>query len=294
MDTQLFEKARWFLYQNARLLERRVFEYAFENGPRQAVIAAVKAYQNPDGGFGNAIEADLRTPHSQPVATQFALTTLDRCGAICEPEVVRGILPGVCNFLSAVTTPEGGVPFVLPTANAYPHTPWMGTDQENPPALLNPTAELVGLLLKSGVQHPWIDGAAAFCWEQIEAGEVREFHTAILLPTFLAHVPDRDRAERALARLMDGLAQPGVIEMDPAAPGYVQGPLDWAPYPNHPFRKMFKAEDMALHLAALQSKQQPDGGWNITWSPVLSPAVEMEWRGVFTLEKLRILRAYEG
>ena len=37
--------------------------------------------------------------------------------------------------------------------------PWWNVEGDAPPGALLPTAGIVGLLLKNGVEHPW-----AFCW----------------------------------------------------------------------------------------------------------------------------------
>jgi hypothetical protein len=74
-----FEKAANFIWQNGRLLERRVFDYAFQNGSKDHILTALKAYQNDDGGFGNALEPDLRAPNSQPLFIEFALRILYDC-----------------------------------------------------------------------------------------------------------------------------------------------------------------------------------------------------------------------
>ena len=67
MNSRQLENAYTFILNNARLLERRRFAYLFGGGPREPVLAALRAYQNPDGGFGNALEPDKRTPTSQPI-----------------------------------------------------------------------------------------------------------------------------------------------------------------------------------------------------------------------------------
>ena len=84
MSSQLriLERAEEFIWRNARLLDRQRFAYHFKDdagkdGAGAAVVAALRAYQNPDGGFGNALEPDLRGPDSQPVAVQHALEFLD-------------------------------------------------------------------------------------------------------------------------------------------------------------------------------------------------------------------------
>ena len=59
-------RAGEFIWLNARLLERQLFACLFADGPRDPVLSALRAYQNADGGFGNALEADKRCPSSQP------------------------------------------------------------------------------------------------------------------------------------------------------------------------------------------------------------------------------------
>jgi hypothetical protein len=291
MSTTTFEKAQTFIWKNARLIDRRLFAFLFLGGTRQAVTQALKAYQNADGGFGNALEPDKRTPYSQPIDVQVAFDLLDRTGALGDPQVQRDIVLPACDFLQSVTTPAGGVPFILATTNDYPHTPWMGTDDPHPPAALNPTAQLAGLLLKYGVQHPWLDGAVAFCKREITASETEQFHDLILMVTFLQHAPDRTWAEAELKRIADRVCKPGVVALDPEAGGYVQKPLDWAPEPENFFRSLFDDATIETHLNALKARQQADGGWSITWDPI-SPTVELEWRGTITVSNLRTLQAY--
>ena len=78
--SHLLASAQTFILNNARLLERRLFAYLFANGTKQPVIAALLAYQNEDGGFGNALEPDKRTATSQPIDQEVALRVLDDVG----------------------------------------------------------------------------------------------------------------------------------------------------------------------------------------------------------------------
>jgi hypothetical protein len=255
------------------------------------VVRVVKAYQNPDGGFGNALEPDNRCPGSQPIFIEHALYTLDMVGALTDPRVHADLLLPTCDYLQTITTADGGVPFVLPTANAYPHTPWMGAP-ENPPADLNPTASIAGLLFKAGVTHPWLDTASQYCWREIPASQKQGFHDLMPVITFLVNAPDRARAAVEMERIGKIVQQPGVVEMDPSAGGYVQMPLDWAPTPASFCRQFFNGDTLRLHLNSLIKKQQPDGGWPISWDPI-SPAVDYEWRGRLTVNAMVTIRAYE-
>jgi hypothetical protein len=79
-ESQILSRAKDFLYKNARLLDRKRYEYHFEGGSSVEVINVLKAYQNEDGGFGNALEPDIRCPQSQPVPTEMALTIMEEVG----------------------------------------------------------------------------------------------------------------------------------------------------------------------------------------------------------------------
>jgi hypothetical protein len=63
--SDLLDAAAGFVWRTGRLIDRHRFTHLFEGGERGPVLAALAAYQNPDGGFGNALEPDLRGPGSR-------------------------------------------------------------------------------------------------------------------------------------------------------------------------------------------------------------------------------------
>jgi hypothetical protein len=81
------------------------------------VLSAVGAYQNQDGGFGNALEPHIRCLDSQPVPTQHALEILDITG------FDELMVHSIWDFLLSISTEEGGIPFVTPSVRHYPHAP---------------------------------------------------------------------------------------------------------------------------------------------------------------------------
>jgi hypothetical protein len=282
---RVLKQARDFMLRNARLLERATFAAHFEGAATAPVRRALTAYQNDDGGFGNALEPDKRDPHSQPVDVQFALETMDAVGDFDMAAAKR-----VCAWLTSVSTDEGGVPFAMPSVNLYPHAPWWETEKD-PPANLNPTAAILGVLLKHKVEHAWVAQAEAFCWRAIPKIDRTEFHELMPVIAFLLHATDRARATKAMKDMLDRIAAPDAVALDPDAAGYVHMPLEWAPTPQHPCRKLFSEAVIVQHLDALAAKQREDGGWPIFWDPI-SPAVELEWRGVRTVGALLTLKAY--
>src|SRR5215469_13455066 len=133
---QRVEQAQTFMWTHARLLERHLFAYLLANGSRDAVLAALRPYQNADGGFGNALEPDIRAPVSQPVPVEMALKILDLVDGFT---AAAGMVTRACDYLLTITPPEGGVPSALPSIRAYPRAPWWECE-DVPAASLNPTA----------------------------------------------------------------------------------------------------------------------------------------------------------
>ncbi len=274
-----------FIWRNARVLERQVFAALFLGGDMMRALEALRPYQNKDGGFGNGLEPDIRGPVSQPVPTEFAFRTLDQVGAIEETMIGRA-----CDYLQTVTTDEGGVPWVLPSVRDYPRAPWWETS-DNPPASLNPTAAVAGLLQKWKIEHPWRDPATAFCWRKIdEQAEIGGYEVRSVL-TFLEYVPDRARAASVFEEFGKRMLQLGDLSLDPDEPREVFKPLDFAPTPSSIARSLFAEEVIDAHLDALARLQQPAGGWPITYF-VWTPATELEGGSWRTIEALCILRSY--
>ena len=282
---QILEAAQTFIFNNARLLERALFAFLFQGGDRQNVLSALLAYQNGGGGFGNALEPDKRTPTSQPIDQEFALRVLDDIG------FDTNLALQICEFLETITI-DGGVPFVLPTVRDAPRAEWWDTDTENPPASINPTASICGLLHKHGIRHPWLDRATEYCWQRLESLPVTSGNDYLCVLLFLEQVPDRARAEHVFQRVSASLLESGYIAYDPNASGYVFTPLEFAPSPQSVGRRLFDDTTIQTHLEALSRRQQADGGWPISW-PAVSPACELENRGFVTINALKTLKAYD-
>jgi hypothetical protein len=279
------DKATDFIWKNARLLDRLRFAHLFLGEPKDHVTVALGAYKNADGGFGNSLEPDLRGPNSQPVPVWSALVILDEIDAL-----TPGLAKPLLNYLERITTDEGGVPCVLSSAKDFPHAPWWETG-DNPPADLNPTAGIAGLLHRHGVKHPWLKRATDFSWHKIEtATETSPYELRCILQ-FLENVPDQTRAKQAFAKIKTMVEKQDFIELDPMAKGEVHFPLDFAASPDSLGRQLFDDQTIERHLDALVGKQQPDGGWNVNFL-IWTPVTECEWRGIHTVERLKTLRAY--
>ena len=257
---------------------------------RRGVIAALRPYANDDGGFGHALEPDLRGAAIQPEPVEVALRILaetDGGAALLDPMV-----GAACDWLAAVSAPDGGVPWVLPSVVDDPRGPWWQPEPGAPGALV-PTASIVGLLHTHGVAHLWLDGATAFCRARVDAivGEGRELepYTARAILDLLDGVPDRGWAEAAFADVRAQIL--ATVTFDPDTPGHVHLPIEFAPTPDGFGRRLFTDEVMGEHLDVLAAGQRDDGGWGFNWE-AWAPATVAEWRGHVTVERLALLRAH--
>lgn len=303
-----FAAADRFLLNQARLLERRLFATVFLGQPAARVVDALRGYQNEDGGFGHALEADTRCPASLPIYVEVAFQALAAAGAAGHGAAgdgaaghgaaefgaaCAGMIERACDFLARMAKDAaagGAVPLAFPIIESFPRAAHWAEWTYQPG--LNPTAGLVGLLYELGVDHPWRAQGAAYCWQQLDSGELPgDGHALAETFRFLEHVPDRDRADKHAAVLAASLADVPMFHLDPDTPGYGLSPLHLAPEPGSRWRGLFTDSQIDAHLDRLVQDQQADGGWPISWEPPSEAAV-CEWRGVVTLQALRTLTSY--
>jgi hypothetical protein len=277
-----FDAAAEFMAGHARVLDRRVFQRLFQGGAPDPVRDAVAAYRNDDGGFGHALEPDLRTAASQPAAVEMALRIMDAADAWDE-RLVRDAI----DWLTSIAPSEGGATFVLPTLSQGPHAPWWVPAEGNPVSLIQ-TGQIAGVLYARGFNHPWRDGATEVMWRGIDQLTEPNAYEMFGVLAFLQHVPDRPRAENALQRIGQSLR--ALVTLDPNAEGETHSPLDFAPLPDSIARPLFDDATIEAHLDHLAGAQREDGGWTFNW-PAWSPAAESDWRGFLTVDALRLLRA---
>lgn len=278
--------AQTFILTHARLLDRHRFAFLFGSGDAAAVVRALDAYRNPDGGYGHALEPDGRGPESQPLATLTALEILRETGALAERA------DSAVGFLASVSDAGSAVPFAV-AAGEHPHSPWW---QASEVGGLLPTANLVGAL--AGVEHPWIERAAEYCWTRIEGLTSSHPYEVRGSMSFLDRAPDRARARAAADRLGELVRSSRLVRLGSdsgvAPEGYVSAelpyPHEYAASPDSLAAPWFTEEEVATSLDALLA-ERADGGWRPRWL-IWTPVVEHEWSGPVTIEAIRTLRAW--
>jgi hypothetical protein len=294
--TSPLNRAEQFIWLTARVLEQRRFAHHFLEGSADAVETALAAYLNEDGGYGHALEPDLRGPVSQPLHTAHALNVLDAIGRCDGLRVER-----ICRFLTEVSTKEGALPALLPTQRGYPAAPFIPI-VDDPPAELLATGPVVGLLHRNSVWHAWLFRATDFCWAAVDALDRSHPYEIEAALAFLDGAPDRSRAEAAADRLGRLVRDQRLAVLDPqrraeypVAAGYAPGeqhfPYDYARTPDSLARHWFTDEELSRSLDHLAAEQQADGGWPVNWRQ-WAPGTALEGRPIVTLKALLTLRAH--
>ncbi len=290
-----FHQACEFVRNHARILDKKLLEYHFENGSKNEVLRALAKYQNPDGGFGNAIEPDFRLEASSPMATSVGL---QYCVEIeVDPEDI--IVQSAIKYLVSTYQSDGGFwPFAFMDVNEEPHAPWWHADEiTSPPEAKwpNPNAELVGYLNKYATHVPeearslvnrrvllnldsskYIEGLLynVICWN-------RACH---YLPESLG-MKAEDKIERTLRRISplneETLREIRIFSL--------------APDPESIMYRLFP-DTVHVFLDSEIERQSDDGGWWPTWEwgqyeAVWSIAKE-EWAGKITVQCLKALKEY--
>lgn len=284
------DAAEEFIFHEARLLERLRFAHLFRGAPAEPVLTALDAYRNEDGGFGNALEPDLRGAGSEPIPTQYAMEFLDELGR--GPDDPR--VQGACRFLGQIMREDGSLPFVTEASTRSPHAPYL---QYSDGGSLTQSAANAAALHRLGVQHETLDRQTTFCWQAISTFDLAPdepgpgpAYDLLFSFAFLNAVPETDRAVAVLSDWGPRLETSGLVSFEPGTAEELPSPLTLAPHPDSRSRRLFDPQVIEKQLDALESAQLADGGWTAPWLG-WNPAAAHEWRGIVTVENLKLLRA---
>lgn len=143
----LFDKASRFVYRNARSLDFARWQYHFEGGNQDNVLNALAVYQNEDGGFGYALEADSWNPNSAPIQTWTATEILREINVT---DRAHPIIKGILRYLDSKKDFDGQFWYnTIISNNDHPHAPWWHTQSESTcHNNYNPTACLAGFIIR--------------------------------------------------------------------------------------------------------------------------------------------------
>lgn len=298
---ELYEKARKFIYRNARPLELARWKYHFENGSAEDVVKILSVYQNEDGGFGHALEADNWNTHSTPVTTWSATTYLREIGF---PDCADAMIQGILKYLdSGKDFAEGKWFNVVAGNNDYPHAIWWECKEAAGMPGDNPTVSLAGFILKFADKDSALYyKAQAIVKQAVEAfleNGSEEFHTLKCFYELLRYCEEmKDFALFDLSvfqtKLYEMISRVICKEPEKWFTDYVCKPsMFWEKGCSYIDEELAKVEaDMIMR------RQLPDGSFPITWQ-WWTEYKEFEisanwWKSCIIIDNMLYLRALSG
>lgn len=291
LSKENYLKARDFILTNARMIERRLFQFHFENDSPEGVFHAVYAYRNSDGGFGHGMEPDTASPESQPLFSIMALEALDEVSYLTKEIILNDFMP----YFKSITTEKGGIPWMFRPKSLYPCEGHFKTVKEW--AALSTTAPLLGILEKYKVDVPWMRKAEQFVWSEFERIKDKHVFCYLCVPrwlTFLNFTKNQDKANKTINDLKKGISKKGIICEDKSDDGWgLYGKphsLNYATSSESILFPLFAKETIESDLKELINRQKDDGRWD-TWYGI-SEGTKLEWAGIQTLWALNVLKNY--
>ncbi len=293
-----YQRARKYVNENGRVLEKARLRYHFDGAPARLVLAELEKFQNRDGGFGRGIEPDLRIRESSALGTYTAFQIWREVGAPQPAGNLPAAIPYLLQTLDSRYLSWRIVPKII---RNLPQASWWNDEgrKEGTSYQLNPTAQLIGTLYDFSQDVPQ-DLLAVLINQVIKT--LNESQEVImhdfLCCKYLAETEYLDPGIRKsllyhLKRLLDS-----VISRNPNEwPGYCLRPVQVAESPKSPFYADL-AELIPQNLDFEIASQQEDGSWapNWTWEETYAAEWQQarrEWSAVLVVEKLLALKRYQ-
>lgn len=283
--------AHAFMATHARLLDRRRYALLDGAGDPSAVLAALEAYRNLDGGYGWGLEPDLRSPESQPAAAGHAFEALAEVAPVTSTRASE-----LCDWLGSVTLKDGGLPLTLPVTEVAGVAPWF-VSADPSASSLQITAFVVAAAHRVArhdpavAEHRWLQRATDYCLGAIAALDESPFAYVLAFSVRLLDVihDHRPEAPALMQQLAARVPSDGRVPVAGGAEGETLTALDIAPDPDRPARRVIGSEHVDADLDRLAGDQRDDGGWTVDYLAI-SPAGAMDWRGYATVKAIQTLR----
>ena len=291
-----FDAACAFVATSGRPLDAALLRHGLGQGSAEAVMVALIAFQNPDGGFGHGLEPDTRSPASTGIAASIGLRLLTRLATPARHPTVVGAI----EWLAGALDRETGVwPIVCKEVELAPHAPWWTWSEDLAANWngfhFNPTAEILAHLYRYRAATPPEVFACAEGGLRRKLGDTELLEGAYDLKCAI-RLAESDGLPADLAKPLEALVRRSIAAHDPADDH--ASPFDAAATPSNPFADLVDGRVEAA-LTALIGTQAEDGGW--TWNPEWAwgfvdkkawADAHRDWRGQLTRETLETLLAY--
>lgn len=302
MDT--FERAKSFIYLNARPVDLARWAYHFERGAKENVLRALSHYQNADGGFGHALEPDGWNPDSSPIHTWTATEILREIGFT---DAEHPIIQGILRYLDSGKDFDGRYWHgVIKTNDDHPCSAWWrmsedGAHHDDD----NPAASLIGFIIRFATRgtelyDKGVQLARAAYDTYCALGAVRDMHTLSNYTQLLYYIEAAGASDiidlaSFRARLKENVDALIVRDTEKWKTDYTCFPSRFISSKDSPFYEGNR-DIVRAQYAFLRASQLPDGSWNIPWTwdryPEEWAIAKNWWRSIVIIENALFLRAF--
>lgn len=264
-----------FLQEKKYPLGTTIVEHHWRDGSSTAVMDALAAYQNADGGFGKGLEVDITSPISNPFAARLAMHIL----LSLRDAPRRALVDDLAAWLRQAQNEDGDWHFAKEVYDA-PLPPWFaGWTFPS----LNPACCVTGLAIRLSIATPEMRERVARLFARLgtrDAARTGDFYN--VLP-YVEYVPVADLGEGDA--WLDAIAA-NIIDTAEAgnyadAGHFFEHVLGGGPE----IARRLPPEVMTRFGDALLDEQEDDGGWPSPYDPGWRPSQTAA--AMTTLAKLR-------
>lgn len=302
----MYQQIKTWMHRNARELELNLWSCLFEGGSKEAVVTALMEYQNADGGFGHALEADNWNPNSTPYTTSVAINLLQSIEFI---DLEHPIYQGIMKYLeSGEGFLEYGWCFSIVSNDDFAHAPWLSYSEEfNIVESVGLTAELVAFVIKYAEKNSilyqravkLVDSLLTKMMSEQELGVMGVGGYIVLLETLQQDKPKGYNYDLLQERL-DFLVHDTLEKNAKDWSTYGMFPSDYIKSPKSIYYKQNK-ELVEKEIQYLIDTKPTDDVWGITWTwHDEKKQYETEfilsknwWKAVKAIEKVRFLMNFK-
>jgi len=253
--------AQSFCERNDDSLGTAMIAEAWFDGSPEAVVAALRTYQNEDGGVGRGLEVDIAAPASNAFAARLAMQVLLGLKTLPQTDVLQRL----GSWLEANQADDGDWHFSDET-RAGELAPWFAAWEF--PAL-NPACCIAGLAFRLGIATPAMLARVATLFAAKASAEDAQHGDFYTLLPYVEYVGIMRSPERDL--WIDRVAS-AIVATD-ANGGYSD--------PQHFFEhamgsgpvllERLPADRVMANLELMLDQQTDDGGWPSPYSDAWRP-----------------------
>jgi len=303
---EALEKAREFVYKNARPIDVARWDFLFENGDGSEVIKYLSSYQNKDGGFGNALEPDCWNKKSTPMQTWAATKIIKEIGL---ENKSHPLISGILKYLSSGDEFDGHRWHGLNTVQSnsdFPHAPWWSYSQKEEKGY-NPTASLIGFILKYADEKSSLHLLACRLAQEAYGYLKKNFplesmhETACFVDLYeymkACKIPGLPDLEEFRSLLRQQIKKVITYHTDSWRTEYVCRPSQFISSKKSDFYSG-NEEICDFEFGFIKQTQNLDGTWNVPWNWDAFPAQwsisENWWKSDIIIRNMVYIKAFEA